>query len=129
MSDSPEKRDFLRVLIERPVRYRFVRRAAAGPERLEECDGSSVNLSGGGLLLSGPIPDVDWVVDLLMEKIVVMVEIDLGLGERVKALTRVAWLEELDEETHVCKMGLKFKEITRQAQDQILNFIIESQLP
>ncbi len=128
--DPPEKRNYLRIQAELPVRYRFLRPGPSGPAPLDTCEGRSLNLSGGGLLLLGPIPDVHWVVDLLMEKIIVFVEVDLGGGDGpVRALARVSWLEGLDERTKTCRMGLKFKEITRDAQDRILNYIIESQLP
>lgn len=127
--DPPEKRNYLRVQAELPVRYRFLRPGSSGSTALDTCEGRSLNVSGGGLLLLGPVPDVHWVVDLLMEKIIVFVEIDLGGDAPVRALARVAWLEGLEERTRTCRMGLKFKEITRDAQDRILNYIIESQLP
>lgn len=126
----PEKRNFIRIQAKLPVRYRFLRRGKDGPEPLALCDGESTNLSGGGLLLVGPVPDMSWIGELLMEKIVLWVEIHLVPESLpVRALTRVAWLEGLDEATRVSSMGLKFKEITREAQDRILDYIIESTMP
>ncbi|MBI4613995.1 MAG: PilZ domain-containing protein [Planctomycetes bacterium] len=127
---QPEKRDYIRIQARLPVRYRFLKSGTGGMQALGTASGETTNLSGGGLCLVGPIPDLDWVVELLMEKIAVWVEIEFpGAWKPVRAVTRVAWLEGLNEGTRVCSMGLRFKEITREAQDRILDYIIESQLP
>ena len=124
-----ERREFIRVRAELPVKYKFLSQDP-GFSSDEILDGTTNNLSGGGLLLVGTIPNTDWITGLLMEKIVVGVNIFLpGDAEPVKALTRTAWIEALDERAHRCSLGLKFKEITKIHLDKIFKFVIKAQMP
>ncbi len=124
-----ERREFIRVRAELPVKYKFLSHDAAF-----ECDdvssGTTNNLSGGGLLLVGKIPNTDWITGLLMERIVIGINLFLPTNpEPVKALTRVAWIEAMDEGVHTCSMGLRFKEITKQHLDAIFKYVIKAQMP
>jgi c-di-GMP-binding flagellar brake protein YcgR len=93
-------------------------------------EGTTSNISGGGLLLLGKIPILNWIPDMLMQKIVVGINLLLPAQDTpIKALTRVAWIETVDEKTHRCAMGLKFKEITQEDKDRIFKFIIRAQMP
>jgi c-di-GMP-binding flagellar brake protein YcgR len=124
-----ERREFIRVRAELPVKYRFLSHEP-GLVTDEILDGSTNNLSGGGLLLVGEVPNADWITGLLMERIVVGVNLILpGAPEPVKALTRVAWVEALDERAHRCSLGLKFKEITKEHLDRIFKYVIKAQMP
>ncbi len=123
-----ERREFVRVRASLGVRYKFLNRAGedAGDKVYE---GVTQNLSGGGLLLTGKIPDVEWIPDLLMQKIVIGVNIVLpDSPEPIKALTRVAWAEAFKEGSGKCAFGLMFREITKEAQDKIVRFIIKSRM-
>jgi len=124
-----ERREFIRVRTELPVKYKFLSHDQKFAAE-EVLDGSTTNLSGGGLLLVGVIPNTDWITGLLMERIVVGVNIFLPSDpEPVKALTRAAWVEALDERAHRCSMGLKFKEVTKEHLDKIFKFVIRAQMP
>jgi hypothetical protein len=60
------------------------------------------------------------------------VGLSLGLPERsrpVKALSRLAWVEGFEGNTRKVNMGLWFREITREARDAIVDFVVESQMP
>ena len=125
---EPERREFVRVTADIIVRYKFL---STDPFRkFEEIyEGKTNNISGGGLLLVGKIPDFKMITELLMQRIVVGVNIILPSNpEPIKALSRVAWIEAIDESSQECAMGLKFKEITKEHQDKIFQFIIRSQL-
>ncbi len=124
-----ERREFVRVRASLGVRYKFLNRDGedAGDKVYE---GVTQNLSGGGLLLTGKIPDLEWIPDLLMQKIVIGVNIILpDSPEPIKALTRVAWAEAFEEGSGKCSFGLMFREITKEAQDKIFRFIIKSRMP
>lgn len=125
-----ERREFVRVRVQIPVRYKFLSKVRTGKEMDEVYEGATTNLGGGGLLLLGKIPLVDWIPELLMQKIVIGVNLLLPHDEApIKALTRVAWVETFDEATMKCNLGLKFKEITQADKDRIFKFVIKVQMP
>jgi c-di-GMP-binding flagellar brake protein YcgR len=129
ISFSHENREFLRVRARVPVRYKFLSSASKDAAMDEIYEGVTCNLSGGGLLLKGRIPNDAWIPELLMEKIVIGVNIFLtDAHEPVKALTRVAWVNTPEKKGDEVEIGLKFKEITRAGQDRIFQFILEDQL-
>jgi c-di-GMP-binding flagellar brake protein YcgR len=123
-----ERRDFIRVRAELVVKYKFLSHEE-GLVTDEVLDGTTSNLSGGGLLLIGAIPNTDWITGMLMERIVIGVNLMLpGDPEPVKALTRVAWVEALDGRAQRCSMGLRFKEITKEHLDKVFKFVIRAQM-
>ncbi len=122
-----EKRKFVRIDSALPVKYRFV---STSPEFLDERvhEGRTDNIGGGGMLLTGQVPEVDWITELLMEKILLALTIELA-GSKVKAIAKVAWLEAIDQNTEVCQLGLTFKEITGEDRDKILDIVINAHAP
>ena len=125
-----EKREFIRVRLEIPVRYKFICQHINNLMIEKTYQGSCNNISASGLLLTGQVPDFNWVPDMLLQKIVLGLYFLLpGELDMVKVIARAAWVGTLDEKTHDCQMGLKFKELTSEDKDQILRFIIKSQLP
>lgn len=124
-----ENREFMRIKTEVPVRFRFLSDLVKAPEMRVVHEGATANLSGGGILLVGCVPHEQWIPELLMEKILVGVEIEIpDLEDPIRALTRVAWVETVDVDTMKCHMGLKFKEITQRSQDRIFQYIIDHHL-
>jgi c-di-GMP-binding flagellar brake protein YcgR len=123
-----ENREYLRIQAKLPVRYRFLTEQRTGPELKLVYDGRTENVSGGGILLQGRIPDEGWVPDLLCERVIIGLEILFpDKQEPVRALGRVAWLETKDPRTMDCHIGIKFREITRRDQDRLFQFVIENQ--
>ena len=123
-----ERREFVRIRIAIPVRYAFL---DVSGNRLPPgvSEASCVNLSAGGLLLQAKIPDFAWIAGLLTQKMAVAVSIPLPTEvEPVKGITRAAWIETVDADTHRCNLGLKFKEVAREDQDRIFRFVVKSQL-
>ncbi len=125
-----EKREFIRVSAEIPVKYRFICKHRQDEELEKTYEGKTRNLSGGGLLLEGKIPLLPWVPEMLMNKMKVAVRVELpDADEPVEAVSRVAWIETLDEYTHHSHIGLNFKEITKEDRDRIFQYVINSEAP
>ena len=124
-----EKREFVRVGVSVPVKFRLIAQTPDVTVPDDYMDGETQNIGAGGMLLAGPIPRPDLITDLLVQKVVVGVRIYLpGEDEPVEALARVAWLEAIDQEDNRCSLGLSFKEITSEAQDVLFRFIISSRM-
>ena len=123
-----EKRDFVRVHTDIPVRYKFLSRSI--PLESEGIfEGTTSNLSGSGILLVGKIPGMSWIPGLLMGEILIGVNILLpSVDAPIKALTRVSWIEAFQKGSDKCAMGLRFKEISKENQDEILKYIIKAQI-
>jgi c-di-GMP-binding flagellar brake protein YcgR len=126
-----ERREFVRIRVSLPVRYKFLSRDLDGtPEGDEIHEGSTNNISGGGLLLKARVPHLQWLPDLLMQKMVIGMNLILPHDDMpVKALTRVAWIEALEEGSQKAQLGLRFKEISQEDEDRILQYIIRCQMP
>ncbi len=123
-----ERRDFVRIHTDIPVRYKFLSRSI--PLDSEGVfEGTTSNLSGSGLLLVGKIPGMSWIPGLLMGEILVGVNILLPLLDvPVKALCRVGWIEAFSKGSEKCAMGLRFQEISKESQDEILKYVIKAQI-
>jgi len=128
-SFDPERREFVRVRADLPVKYKFLSQDQTLVTD-EVFDGTTSNISGAGILLVGQMPNSDWITGLLMERIVVGINLFLpGEAEPVKALTRTAWIEAIDERSQRCSMGLRFREITKDHLDRLFKFVIRAQMP
>ena len=123
-----EKREFVRIHTDIPVRYKFLSKVV--PIESEGVfEGSTANLSGAGLLLVGRIPGMSWIPGLLMGEIVIGVNILLPhLDSPVKALTKVSWIESFPKGSEKCAMGLRYQDIEKEHQDEILRYIIKAQI-
>ena len=123
-----ERRRYVRVDAEVPVRYKFFSQEddlALG----EEFEGKTKNVSAGGILLTVRIPNMDWITSLLRQKMYLGIKLELPDREPVRTLARVAWVGSMDEETQTCALGLSFKEITKADQDKLFEYIIASRMP
>lgn len=126
---EPERREFVRVKSDLKVHYKYLSHDG-GFDHDEVYEGVTQNVSAGGILLVGEIPDLDWIPAMLMERVFLGVNVHLpDAGEPVKALTRIAWIEAVDPESRKCAIGLKFKEMTKEHQDRVFKYIIHSQMP
>ena len=121
-----EKREFIRIDTELFVEYRFIDNRDPG-KHPHFYSGRTQNLSGGGLLLQGVVPDTSWVPDLLMGKILLGLKIRMPDGSLLKTLGKMAWVEK--KENGTCLIGIRFKEITRSDQDRLVRMVIERHLP
>ncbi|MBK9384123.1 MAG: PilZ domain-containing protein [Planctomycetes bacterium] len=122
-------RVFSRIELELAVRYRFLPTHPAvsvpGPEMLV---GTTTNLSAGGLLLVAQLPAGTSFADLLLGRLNVGVEIDLpqadGSAFTVRAICRVAWMQDVEEQSGCCNLGLAFQEITLEHRDRVVDHVI-----
>ena len=123
-----EKREFVRIQTDIPIRYKFLSKTIdVGTDQIYE--GSTTNLSASGLLLVGKIPSVSWIPALLMEEIIIGLNLLLpSLDAPIKALGKVSWVEAFHKGSDRCAMGLKFKDIAKAHQDEILKYIIKAQI-
>lgn len=124
---TPEQREFVRVPVEFPVRYKLL---SSDPQFSckDVLTGVAKNISGGGILLHGTIPGPAWIDVLLSHRVIVGLSLDLpDDAPPVRVLTRAAWIESIDPDDGRYAMGLLFREITRTHQDRIFQAVIQSQ--
>ena len=120
-----DRRDYPRLKRSLPLRYKFISSSNQDPALDRICDGATHNLSLGGLLLVGPLPKLDWLKDLLIGRMNVGVNFLVpGQELPVKALTRVAWIEAVDQEAISLRMGLRILEIPGDHRKVLSDFLI-----
>jgi c-di-GMP-binding flagellar brake protein YcgR len=125
-----ERREFTRIRVAVPVKYKYLCLDVQHPDLSEIWEGSTSNISSGGFLLRGVVPQLDWLPMLLSGRMQIGVNILLpSFDLPVKALCRVAWMEGLDEESGNVSIGLLFQELTREQKEEIVRYIIKSQIP
>ena len=123
-----EKKEFVRINTDIPIRYKFLSKSVPLDEQ-GIFEGSTSNLSGSGLLLVGKIPSISWIPGLLTEEILIGINLLLpSLDIPIKALARVSWAEAMTKGADKCALGLRFKEISKEHQDEILKYIIKAQI-
>jgi c-di-GMP-binding flagellar brake protein YcgR len=123
-----ERKDFVRIHAAIPVRYKFLSREIdLGSENVFE--GTTTDLSGSGLLLVGKLPKLEWIPPLLMGQILIGVNLILpSCDYPLKGLAQVAWMEAFREGSDKWAMGLQFREIAKDAQDEIFRYVIKVQI-
>ena len=123
-----ERREFIRVATACRVTYSFIAERPVLPAG-ETFEGTTDNISGGGLKLVGELPGPDLIPDLLLGRAAVGVNVFLpGSPRPVRALTRTAWIELAEKKDHKFLIGLRFREISADDRERIVQFIIEAQV-
>jgi len=127
VEQESEKKEFVRINTDIPIRYKFLSKSVPLDEAIFE--GSTSNLSGSGILLVGKVPSLSWIPALLTEDILIGINLLLpSLDLPIKALARVGWVEAMVKGNDRCVMGLRFKEITKEHQDELLKYLIKAQI-
>jgi hypothetical protein len=121
-------RAFYRLPLEIGVEYRLLNagesRPAAGAPWLQ---GSTENLSGGGLLLRGTIPKLDMISDLLSARASIALRLTLpGDRDGLQLIGRVSWLEGFNVSTGSCRMGVRFLDISEELRERIADYVVRS---
>jgi c-di-GMP-binding flagellar brake protein YcgR len=125
-----ERRAFTRIRVAVPVHYKYLCVDLEDPDLERIWEGTTSNLSSGGMLLRGIVPQLDWLPMLLSGRMQVGVNLLLPTFDLpVKALCRVAWVEGLEEDTGSVSMGVLFGEISKDQQEEIVRYIIKTQIP
>jgi hypothetical protein len=126
--DGAERRRFLRVQKGLPVRYRFVSLDPVFTIEDGRFSGRTHNVSQGGVLLLGRLPDPHWEEHLLSHRLVMGISVELTKAELpVRAICRVAWLEPAEDDPEMRAFGLSFAEITQEDQERVLRYILDYQ--
>lgn len=121
-----EKRQFVRIPTALKVTYRLMSVSDKDAPQ-EVLTGETQNISAGGMLLQGHLPDPNLITELLMRRIVLLIKIEIPDSDQpLSALARVSWLDSIDVESGIFSLGLEFKEITKETQDQIIEYILKS---
>jgi len=106
--DESERREYARIRRAMEVRFKYISGTVKDPEIDLVYEGSTLNVSMGGLLLVGPIPRMEWLKDLLLGHIQVGVNLTVPLNVApVKALTRLSWIEAREPQALTFRMGLR----------------------
>jgi hypothetical protein len=131
MDGSDDRREFARLRHAVPVRYKFLSGSVKDPEMETVFEGSTINVSLGGLLLVGPIGKIEWLKDLLLGHIQVGVNLSLPTAlNPVKALTRLSWIEAKDPDTISFRLGLRILDISPENRGALSEFLSrETRIP
>lgn len=123
-----ERRQFVRVRMDVPVRYKLVR--PTGEKVLEDLfEGNTNNISTGGLLLQGKLPDPSYVIELLAQRVRIALNMAIpGDTVSIKAIARAAWIERLEASSGVFPMGLSFEHLDDADRARIQRFTIKAQI-
>jgi hypothetical protein len=120
-----ERREFTRLPAAVEVRCKFLSSHVQDEVLDRVCEGTSTNVSLGGLLLLGPIPRLEWLKDLLVGKMNVGVNIYLPNGaEPLKALCRVAWVDAIEEGAMATHMGLRVQEMPAEHRKALSDYLM-----
>jgi len=125
---QPERRQFVRLATDIPIRYKFLSRVIdLGTDAIHE--GRTGNISAGGCLMIGKVPNMNWIPALLMGKILIGVNLLLpSADEPLKALSVVTWMEAFKDPGDPVTFGVAFNDLAKKYQDDIMKFIIRSQM-
>jgi hypothetical protein len=120
-----DRRDYPRLKRSLPLRFKFLSTSVQDPLMERVCDGATHNISLGGMLMVGPIPKLDWLKELLIGRIHVGVNLLLpGQDLPIKVLTRVAWIEAVDQEAISMRMGLRIIDIPSDQRKVLGDFLL-----
>jgi len=130
MADSARERALVKLRTPAEVRYKFLCKTRQDPEQEDIYEGTTQSLSAQGCLLSGRIPRLDWLSDLLTQKMLLGINLLLpSEPEPIKALGEVGWIEKVDEATGRCLLGVSFRDIQPNDRNRIFAFQVKAQLP
>jgi hypothetical protein len=120
---SIERREFLRVSIRVPVLFRLF---DTGKGWGEPREGLTENLSVGGLLLHGRLPEEGALTRAIVNHAPIALEFPLpdGYPDPVRGVARVLWVENAAETPEECKFGLRFREMMLRDRDRIVGFVV-----
>lgn len=126
--NESDRREFPRLRCALTVRYKFISSSVKDPGMEQVFEGTTGNLSMGGLLMTGPISNLDWVKDLLIGRINVGLNLFLaGRDDPVKALAKMSWLEAKDEEALYFRFGLRVVDMPAEHRRILSEFLITQQ--
>lgn len=121
-----ERRQFVRIPLNVPVKFTLLS-SESGARVGAAFTGKTHNIGAGGILVAGDMPPVEDVTALIVQRLVLVGQIDLPDDpDPVWFLGRVAWIEDIDTDEGTCTLGVMFKELTQLDRDRIYQFVIRS---
>jgi hypothetical protein len=130
MAESPRERTLVKLRTPIEVRFKFLSKSRQDVEQDQIYDGIAPSISAQGCVVSGRIPRLDWVADLLTQKMMLGINLLLPNDpDPIKALGEVGWIEKIDEATGRCQIGVTFKDIQPADRNKIFAHQVKAQLP
>jgi hypothetical protein len=130
MPESPRERTLVKLRTPIEARYKFLSKTRQDPETEQVYEGMAIAISAQSCLLSGRVPKLDFLPDLLTQSMMVGLNLLLPSDpEPIKALGEVAWIERVDGGTGRCQIGLAFREIQPADRQKIFAHQVKAQLP
>lgn len=124
-----ERRRFIRIETGLRVRYKFLSLERGKPVEAKTYEGYTQNLSQGGFLLMGALPEGAWKDRLLKHQLLLGVNLELSPVERpVRAVCHAAWVEPARAAKGATGFGLAFREITAEDRERVLRYILGRQV-
>jgi c-di-GMP-binding flagellar brake protein YcgR len=119
-----ERRKYYRLNFELDVRYKFVSQVLQIQQN-KFFEGKSNNISIGGILLKGVVPEISYISGLFLGEIRILLYIFLPLqDEPIKAIGELRHIEIVDKNIKLYTMGLEFIEITAENKNRLTEFIV-----
>ncbi|MHC4924262.1 MAG: PilZ domain-containing protein, partial [Planctomycetota bacterium] len=107
-----ERRDAPRLRKSIAVRYKFLSDSVQEKVVDGVHDGRTSNISLGGMMLVGQVPDLDWLKGMLIGRIHIGVNLTLpGHAVPLKGLCAVSWIDSMDATARMTRIGLRFIEM------------------
>jgi hypothetical protein len=117
-----DKRIHPRFQLQTPIKYKFISRSMNHNSSKMDLiyEGVTTNISEGGLLFVVTLPELEWVTELLLQKMIMGVNL-IFEDAPVKALCRTCWIGSIGmiEETYRSTIGLEFKDISHENRERI----------
>ena len=122
-------RKYVRFNTELSVKYRLISVDPNRPVESEVFEGFTHNISQGGMLLIGRLPNPDYVSMLLRNKIVMALSFTLpGDTYVLKSLCHAAWVESVIEFPGLTTFGINFSEMVQEDREKVLAYILKNQI-
>jgi hypothetical protein len=130
MPETLRERALVRLRNPVDVRFKFLSKSRQDSEQEHVYEGTTQSLSAQGCRLDGIVPRLDWLADILTQKMLFGLNIMLpGETDPIKALGEASWIEKIEEGTGRCVFGLTFREIATADRGRIFSYQIKAQLP
>jgi c-di-GMP-binding flagellar brake protein YcgR len=119
-----ERRRYYRINCELDIRYKFISQCVE-IKHTNFFEGKSSNISVGGILIKGIIPELSYLPSLFLNEINVIVYIFLPRSsDAIKAIACVRHLEIIDRSLNLFNIGLEFTEISSESKNILSQFIL-----
>lgn len=130
MVESARERTLVKLRTPIEVRFKFLSKTRQDAEQEQVYEGMVPSISAQGCVVSGKIPRLDWLADLLTHRMMLGINLLLPNDpEPIKALGEVGWIESIEEPTGRCLVGVTFKDIAGPDRNRIFAHQVKAQLP